>query len=175
MVLIDGLPQPGDHNPFTDSETRDSQFTVRLADDPQFKLFVEVKDNAGNITEKRELSEDQYTLEYSRKAEFSKEDWTGGGSWESSLPMAEARSFRITLKDTAETKGDLIPIGASVVVQFNGQTASGEEAPDGVAPKPGATAWNSFGYHYKFVGIMVPLAATPRNVVVGIPSVPRLT
>ena len=175
MVLIDGLPQPGDHNPFTDSETRDSQFTVRLADDPQFKLFVEVKDNAGNITEKRELSEDQYTLEYSRKAEFSKEDWTGGGSWESSLPMAEARSFRITLKDTAETKGDLIPIGASVVVQFNGQTVSGEEAPDGVAPKPGATAWNSFGYHYKFVGNNVPLEATPLNVGVRIPDVPRLT
>lgn len=177
MVLIDGLPQVGDHNPFTPGETRDSQFKVRLADAPEFKVVVEKKDEKGTVTGSRELGEDEYRLEYSTKTEFDANDWAGGGSWDSSFD-AQTRSFRIILKDTGEVKGELIPVGASVVVQFNGQIVCGADAAnDDVEedPEPGAIAWNSFGYHYKFVGRTEALEATPLNVGVRIPDVPRLT
>lgn len=177
MVLIDGLPQVGDHNPFTPGETRDSQFKVRLADDPKFKVFVETKNESGTITGSRELGENEYILEYSTRTEFDASDWAGGGSWDSSFD-AQTRSFRIILKDTGEVKGELIPVGASVIVEFNGQIVRGaDETDDGVEedPEPGAIAWNSFGYHYKFVGRTETLEATPLNVGVRIPDVPRLT
>ena len=181
LILIDGLPQPGDHNPYTDKEPRYSEFMVRLLAEPNFKVYVKVKDKDGNVTSVRELNDDEYTLEYSSKYVFDENDWKGeGDGWIDAMKFqpSETRSFRIILRDNEEGEERLIPSGASVYIEFDAQAvlADEEEGDDvKVNPEPGATAWNSFGYQYRLFEKDTPLSATPLNVGTRIPDVPRLT
>ena len=176
LVLIDNLPEINDHSPFNDKESRFSKFKVRLADTPDFEVYVVTAEG-----KKVSLScPAQYTLEYHTKTKFDTADWSGGGTgWSGQLDTAKARAFRIIIKDMGTAGGEpVIPPGAKVVVEFTGQIACTSEAEnDAVAEElePGTTAWNSFGYRCRMKGSNIYLEATPLNVGVRIPDVPRLT
>ena len=172
LVLIDSLPEVGDHNPFTEDEPRFSEFQVDLADDPKFEVWVR---KSGETGPGEKLPEGSYRLEFSGRTEFTEGDWKGEAvDWNEDMASVEngggVRSFRIAIVDDGtDGAGDLIPAGASVDVKFTGQVAKGE------VPMPGEAAWNSFGYQYVLKGeIETSLESTPLNVGVRLPDVPRL-
>ena len=172
LVLIDSLPQVGDHNPFTTEEPRFSGLRVNLAENPQFEVWIS-KEGEASVR----LDESQYRLEYSSKTEFGEADWSGEGTdgWNGdmdSMDRTSIRSFRVVILDNGvEGSGDLIPAGASVEVKFTGEIASGEGSE---SPMPGETAWNGFGYRYSLKGEGADLESTPLNVGVRLPDVPKL-
>ena len=157
LILIDNLPQPGDHSTFLKEDPRGSEFKVSLADNPNFVVTVKSRDGQGTV-----LSSDQYTIEYASKTEFSKEDWNGTSVWNKER-SADTRSVRLQILDEG---GTLIPAGSTVSLSFTCVI-------DGEA-EPGTTAWNSFGYHYGLVQEPVELEAAPQKIGVRPPSVPEL-
>lgn len=156
LILIDGLPDVGDHSAFQTDDPRYSEFKVAFADTPNVSVTVTTGDGTGTT-----LDAGQYTVEYSSKTEFAKEDWMGTSTWNENA--ANARSLRVKIEDTA---GTLIPAKSKVSVRFDAKI-SGDA-------KPGQIAWNSFGYHYSVVGDSNELEAAPLKVGVMIPSVPEI-
>ena len=172
LVLIDSLPQVGDHNPFSEKEPRFSAFRVDLAEDPGFEVWVRRKGEAPML-----LDQSQYRLEYSSGTKFGTGDWAGEdtGIWHSDMgnaaeDRAGVRSFRIVIQD-GDGGEALIPAGASIEVQFTAQTAPRNS---GEAPVPGGTAWNSFGYRCTLDAVGGEVESAPLNVGVRMPDVPRL-
>lgn len=159
LILIDNLPQPDDHSTFVETDLRYSDFKVSLAQNPEFTVVVILKDGTQTT-----LSSAQYKLEFSDNTEFSKGDWKGESAdyWYSE-PQGTTRSFRVVITDST---GTAIPADATVQVMFTAKV-------DG-NPKPGQTAWNSFGYHYNLLGVVAELEAAPLKVGVRIPTVPEL-
>ena len=185
FVMIDTLPEPGDHSPFVDRDRRDSQFIVHiLSENPGFSVWSSPNLGAGT---KVQLPYGTWSLEVNTKTEFEPEDWNGqGGGWsavtlEDGISPAEeellesARSFRIIIEDE-----DLLenPLDATmgknfqVQVRFNAELLTPEDA------DPGTIAWNSFGYRYTVpignTGISTSLNAEPLKVGVLIPAVPYI-
>ena len=165
LVIIDNLPEPGDHSPFNADAERGSEFSVSLAENPEFRVTVLPEDG-----EEYELALQQdYTVQYSTSTDFGgpqSADWNGentgtAAAWSSD--PAGARSFRIVIRDEEGTR---IPPNARVSVTFRAK-ASGQVS-------PGQCAWNSFGYHYALLGITTELEAMPLPVGVKAPNVPSL-
>ena len=162
LVIIDNLPQPGDHTPFDLEAYRDSAFTVHFADDLNFTVKVTAEDGTVNV-----LESDRYILEFSESTDFGGEqsgDWRGEdtGKW-SAQRTAASRSFRLVILDDT---GGLIPNGARVDVTFRAKV--------GADARPGACAWNNFGYHFGVQGTIDEMEAMPLSVGVSIPGVPAL-
>ena len=156
LVLIDGLPEVGDHTAFLTSDPRFSEFKVSLAENPDFSVTVTAKD--GTVTT---LPADSYTIEYSTKTAFDSNDWQGTSTW--NTDVGDARSIRLTVMDST---GTLIPAGSTISLSFICKI-------DGNV-QPGQVAWNSFGYHYSLAGDPAELEAAPLKVGVKIPSIPEL-
>lgn len=166
LVLIDNLPETGDHSPFDTEVPRNSDFQIDFADDPDVQ--VKITDESGS---ERLLDGGSYTVQYSKGTDFGgrqSADWKGEtngtmAKWSDS--SADARSVRIIILDEGGAE-KLIPANATVSVTFSAKI-QGEAA-------PGTLAWNSFGYHYKLAGITAELEAMPLVVGVKVPSVPTL-
>ncbi len=156
LIFIDRLPEVGDGSPFNEAASRNSEFTVSLAESPN--PVVRVIDSDQSV---RELSNQEFKVEYSNQTTFSDEDWNGSSFWLEN--EAGARALRVSVKDDS---GTLIPPGAKVEVSFE-CTVSGDA-------KPGQMGWNSFGYHYKLIDVEQELEAMPLPVGVKIPEVPTL-
>ena len=163
LVLIDSLPQVGDHVPFYTEIPRYSEFQVNFAETSAFELRV--NDTA--------VPADTYYLQFSTATEFDTSDWSAldASGWytmdqiaeSSELSLNKMRSFRVFVDDP---DGTLIPADAVITVGFNANV-------DG-NPDQGLTAWNSFGYHYKLLGVISELEAAPMKVGVRIASIPKL-
>ena len=134
LVLIDGLPEIGDHSSFQNDDPRYSEFKVGLANNPH--VTVTVTDEDGTV---RQLTSDQFTVEYSTRTEFDSADWKGDSAWSSS--PASARSLRIKILDES---GKLVPAKSHVSVRFDANIKGDAAA--------GQIAWNSFGYNYSVTG-----------------------
>lgn len=164
LVLIDNLPEEGDHSPFDTEAPRNSAFAVRLAENPAFAVTVTGENGVQTV-----LSEEQYTIQYSTDTDFGgaqSADWRGentGTAADWTQNPEGARSVRIIIDDGT---GLVIPGGSTISVSFTAEI-------DGNAD-PGAIAWNSFGYHYQLLGVPVELEAMPLNVGIKVPSVPEL-
>lgn len=161
LILIDNLPQPGDHTPFDNSAARNSGFTVNLAEDPAFTVTVTPMEGDPFV-----LTSEQYSLEYSTATDFGgpqSQDWKGEPTGKWSLVPTNARSFRLIIRDPS---GTLILPESSVSVTF--------KAVVGADAEPGMIAWNSFGYHYNLLNVTSELEAMPLVVGVSIPGVPIL-
>ncbi len=157
FILIDGLPQIGDHTSFVASDPRFSEFKVSLADEPNFT--VTVTDESGNTTV---LDADSYAIEFSDKTDFGADDWKGTSAWSASAE--NARSIRLTILDS---DGTLIPAGSAVYLTFTCKI-------DDPAVQPGQVAWNSFGYHYSLIDEVAELESAPLKVGVKVPSIPEV-
>ena len=163
LILLDNLPESGDHATFYDEIPRSSEFQVNFADDPKFSVEVDGE----------KLSKDQYQLEYSEKISFDEADRRGAKNDEkwSTAPgdVRKMRSFRLRILDNGGTGAEpLIPAGAVIKVSFNAKAAGD--------PEPSMTAWNSFGYSYALKGSPDSyLDASPRKVGVRMASSPFLS
>ena len=163
LVVIDSLPQVGDHVTFYKSIPRFSEFKVNFADSPAFSLSV-------NETP---VSPDAYQLQFSAATEFALSDWSerDASGWytmdqiaeSSELSLDKMRSFRVFVDDPS---GALIPADALISIGFDAKV-------DGT-PRRGLTAWNSFGYRYHLVGMDSELEAAPMKVGVRIANMPTL-
>ena len=185
LVLIDALPEVGDHSPFVDRDKRNSEFTVRiLGSDPGFTVWSSA--NLGEST-KTQLTHSQYILEVAEKHEFETEDWEGRGTGWTAINLsdgisegeqallASARSFRIIIDDpelTSHPANAVMGKNYQVQVRFNAELESPEDA------DPGTIAWNSFGYRYTVpigaTGMAFSLNAEPLKVGVQVPAVPYM-
>ena len=166
LVLINNLPQPGDHNTFQDGDLRGSEYQIDLAENPNFKVTVTVIDpKTKKETSKIVLTSDQYRIEYTDQTSFNDTDWSGGengGKWKSE--STGARSFRIVIADKS---GATMPAHSKITVEYDAKA----DAPDSI--EPGQTAYNSFGYHYQ-VKDGTELEAAPMGVGLRTPYVPTL-
>ena len=183
LVLIDALPEPGDHSPFVDRDMRDSEFVVHmLSEDLGLQVWSSANLGTG---QKTALTHDQYSFEVSTKTEFDVDDWDGNGSGWSPIDLSDgmsaeetalvenARSFRVIIDDpgvVSNPANGIMGRNYQVQVRFNAELLSPEDA------DPGSIAWNSFGYRYTVpigaTGISTSLNAEPLKVGVLIPSVP---
>lgn len=169
LVLIDNLPEVGDHSPFSTAAPRGSEFRVRFAETPAVTVKVTAKDGK-EIT----LLASQYTVLYAEDTNFGEPqsaDWKGEStgttaSWTAS--SANARAIRIIIEDKSDPTSSkvqpIIPDGATVSVTFHAKV-EGDAA-------PGSIAWNSFGYHYAIGD--TELESMPMVVGVKVPDVPAL-
>lgn len=158
LVIIDNLPEVGDHSTMRDDFARYSDFNVSFADNPDPKVIIN-----GRV-----LSSSEFEIQYSSKTSFNADDWKGGNAdneWSAS--PSKARSVRLVIDDSANTGNENRLIFANAKIEFKFNAIIDDK--DAV---PGQIAWNSFAYMYN-IGDSV-LFAAPLNVGVRIPSVPSL-
>ncbi len=184
LILIDNLPEVGDHTPFSTNAMRESAFKVRLAEKPDFKIKITYTEKEAETEKETEtvyyLKKGEYTIQYSEDTEFGPPksldwhgedddtvaDWTDMDQWKAE-DIGKVRSIRVMVRgDLNPGKMTVIPAKAKVEVTFNAQI-------DGKA-EPGTIAWNNFGYHYHLVGEEHYLEAMPLVVGVKVPVVPTL-
>ncbi len=169
FVMINNLPEVGDHTTFAATEERFSEFNVELHENPDFEISINLDGS------KTVLTPDQYTLMFSDSTEFSGEDWKGSRSVEwYALPRATTRSFRLEIHDDT---GAVIPDKSAIHVAYNCRiTVADDYADDNVTADPGegSIAWNSFGYHYSVLGENISLEAAPLKVGARIQYVPAI-
>lgn len=188
IVIIDALPQEGDHSAFVEADKRNSDFTVSIdAENPEFSVALK-PDNGKEVA----LKPGEYRLFVSSRTEFEKADWRGAGDgWtditdlagdELTAALAGVRSLRVIIEDphAYEVLGALsdykMANKCQVHIGFNAEV-------DDPEAKPGEYAWNSFGYTYTVPltqngteqnSTGVSLDAQPLKVGVRFPAAPSL-
>lgn len=192
IVLIDDLPQQGDHSAFVKDDKRNSAFKVSfLEDDPDFKLYLKpTKDGTEKL-----LDRSKYKLYVNQKTEFNANDWKGeGDGWVDLSDMSDdeigeyitetnPRSVRIVIEDpnafeqSNEADHYMMSNEPLIHLSFNAKI-------DDKGAVPGNCAWNSFGYRYEvpltFNGTSenstsLALEAMPLNVGIKYPAAPQIT
>ena len=167
LILIDNLPEVGDHDTFNSSGSRESDFAVSIAENPDFKVVVS-PDRDDATWQEYTLDQDQYTIQYNTKTQFTSDDWSGvDGDWttyQDGDDLSKARSIRLTITDD---EGSLIPSFAKITLSFTAKADSNAKA--------GEYAWNSFGYHYSMVNSETELEAAPLEVGVAITGKPIIS
>ena len=156
LTLIDKFPHVGDVGTVNLNSSRNSEFTVYLSDNPNFK--VDILDSDKNFISTVDSS--QYSVGYSSKISYTDEDWNSVTTWDSSYDKNVHKSLRVTLKDGFKLKQ-----GQMLRVYFEG--IIGDDA------IPGEVAWNSFGYLYSTKNSFnedITLIAEPAKVGVSIPG-----
>lgn len=157
VAIINKLPDIDDVGVVNNEEKRNSEFEVKLAEKPDFK--INILDYEGN---KQEIFEAYYKIEYSDETEFTDEDWDGTedtGKWHEEK-TENTQSFRVLFTDDF-----ILPAKYTIQVEFDGNIQEGAE--------PGQIAWNSFAYRYYIDNRS--LTPEPPKVGVKIPYAPRVT
>ncbi|MBO5449384.1 MAG: leucine-rich repeat protein [Ruminococcus sp.] len=162
MVIIDDLPEIGDHMSYGDETAqRHSEFLVALTEIAENKFRVLDEGAENEITEIRRVADSSafsdtelgYTIEFSTATEFTPEDWDGAADakWlsledaaqqiaDNTLNIEDIRSFRVVVKG-----GNGIAEEHTLTIEANARIYGNV--------KPGQIAWNNFGYRYS-----VPIA-----------------
>lgn len=157
VAIINKLPEIGDVGVVNNEEKRNSEFKVKLAENPDFK--VNILDYEGN---KEEIFKEYYKIEYSDETEFTDEDWNGvenDTKWYEEKKET-TQSFRVLFTDDF-----ILPSKYTIQIEFNGEIQEDAQA--------GQIAWNSFAYRY-YVDNR-PLTPEPPKVGVKIPYAPQIT
>ena len=169
LVLINNLPEQGDHNTFQQSDLRGSEYRIDLAENPDFKITITTVDpKTGKVSGTRKLEPGEYTIEYTNSTEFTQSDWQctpGAVKWTND--KAGARSFRIVINGA---NNNLMPAHSKIKVEFDAKVNNPEDV------DPGKVATDSFGYHYEVESdtTPIPLEAAPTGVSLRTPYVPTL-
>lgn len=154
MVIIDDLPEVGDHMSYGDETSpRYSEFMVALTEIAEEKFSVWDEDTQiMRVADSGSFTEDKlgYTIEFSTATEFSPEDWDGkdgtAANWlsleeaaqqvaDGTLKISEIRSLRVVVKG-----GEGIAKEHTLTVKANARVYGKVD--------PGQIAWNNFGYRY---------------------------
>lgn len=131
LVIIDTLPQVGDHSVFEQEDSRGSQFKVNFI---SYTPVVELIDADGNPIAL--VKGTDYTVDYSSKTVFDSDDWLGTSIFDSTVDPSTHRAIR--LKVSA-----IIPKDATVNLYYRAAASS----PDTI--NEGEIAYSSFGYSYQ--------------------------
>lgn len=158
LVVIDNLPEPGDHTTCYDEFKRYSDFRVDFADDPNVTVTVNGMP----------LTADQYSVEFSDGTSFGSDDWQPNGNPDAwySEPRETSRSLRVVILDDTKT---VMPGNALISISFDAQI------PEDVNVSSGQVAWNSFGYQYRLSERTLDLQSAPDKVGIRIAGTPNLT
>jgi hypothetical protein len=203
LVLVNNLPEPGDHSTLYSEFDRYSTFAVEFAPSALLAPAVSVTVDGAETP----LDTSQYTLQFSTDTTFDDaEDGTSNTVWTAdelgtsdgwytleqlaagAADLSAMRSMRVMIAD--ET---LVPAGAQVCVSYNARllandadTAAGTASSGGEGVTGGtdgasdtfdteeSVAWNSFGYAYTLVNSSDPLKAAADPVGVKTTSYPVL-
>ena len=154
VVLINKLPDIGDTGVINLNKERDSEFTVKLANNPNYEIYL--IDNNQEIVESP-----AYTIEYTDEIAYTESDWNGDTNdrWYQE-PRESTKAFRIKFAE-----GFILPSLYGIEFRFDGTIQDNAE--------PGKIAWDSFGYRYYVNGTQ--LSPEPPKVGVKIPYEPLLT
>jgi LPXTG-motif cell wall anchor domain protein len=163
LVLINNLPQEGDHNPFQDDDMRGSEYQMSLTEGNTFTVKASIRQNDGTF-ETKVIDPKYIKIQYSKDVSFDGDDWNGKESVKWTTNPEGARSFRIIIDDPS---GAAMPAHSKVTVEYDAKA----DTPDSI--EPGQTAYNSFGYHYEVNG-GTALEAAPSGVGLRTPYVPTL-
>ena len=163
LVLINNLPQEGDHNPFQDDDMRGSEYQMSLTEGNTFTVKASIRQNDGTF-ETKVIDPKYIKIQYSKDVSFDGDDWNGKESVKWTTNPEGARSFRIIIDDPS---GAAMPAHSKVAVEYDAKA----DTPDSI--EPGQTAYNSFGYHYEVNG-GTALEAAPSGVGLRTPYVPTL-
>ena len=150
LVIIDNLPENGDHSTYADGIARNSAFKVVLGSTDITASLTGDEEGAKPqpITEKAGTAEELgYTVEFTTATKFNDDDWSGNeGSvkWYTKeevnngtdgITLKDIRSFRVII-----TGGHGISPSENVNINVPGEI-------DGTPPAY-LIAWNNFGYKY---------------------------
>lgn len=163
LVLINNMPQKGDHNPFQDDDMRGSEYQMSLTEGNTFTIKASVRKKDGTF-ETKEIDPKYIKIQYSEDIRFDGDDWNGKESVKWTTNPEGARSFRIIINDPS---GASMPEHSKITVEYDAKA----DTPDSI--QPGQTAYNSFGYHYQ-VKNGPELEAAPSGVGLRTPYVPTL-
>ena len=163
LVLINNLPQEGDHNPFQDDDMRGSEYQMSLTEGNTFTVKASIRQNDGTF-ETKVIDPKYIKIQYSKDVSFDGDDWNGKESVKWTTNPEGARSFRIIIDDPS---GAAMPAHSKVTVEYDAKA----DTPDSI--EPGQTAYNSFGYHYEVNG-GTALEAAPSGVGLRTQYVPTL-
>jgi LPXTG-motif cell wall-anchored protein len=179
LVLIDNLPEVGDHTTFYTEYPRYSDFQVDFAEADDLNPVVKVKTSDGKTTT---LAASQYSIQFSKQTSLNFAQnvklWEGDevgtkDGWytleelkANDLNLQDMRSFRVIIEDPEES--GLMPAKSTISFGFNAVVHDDGEN----APNASQIAWNSFGYLYQIGSLK--LQASPLNVGVKIAGVPSL-
>ena len=163
LVLINNLPQEGDHNPFQDDDMRGSEYQMSLTEGNTFTVKASIRQNDGTF-ETKVIDPKYIKIQYSKDVSFDGDDWNGKESVKWTTNPEGARSFRIIIDDPS---GAAMPAHSKVTVEYDAKA----DTPDSI--DPGQTAYNSFGYHYQLEN-GTELEAAPMGVGLRTPYVPTL-
>ena len=163
LVLINNLPQEGDHNPFQDDDMRGSEYQMSLTEGNTFTVKASIRQNDGTF-ETKVIDPKYIKIQYSKDVSFDGDDWNGKESVKWTTNPEGARSFRIIIDDPS---GAAMPAHSKVTVEYDAKA----DTLDSI--EPGQTAYNSFGYHYEVNG-GTALEAAPSGVGLRTPYVPTL-
>ncbi len=166
LIIIDNLPEVGDHETFKDDMDRYSEFKVNFADNPNVHVWIKEDNKAAY-----ELDPEKYEIYFTTKTSFDDDDWKGTvnenwfayGTDEYETQKDSVRSLRLRINDPSAT---IMAKKADVSVTFDAVV-------NGV-PNPGMTAWNTFGYHFTADGSIAVQEAAPTELGIKLPSVPHL-
>lgn len=164
LVLINNLPQVGDHNAFQDDDMRGSEYRMSLIENNQFTIKVSVLQDDGTF-KTEEIDPKYIKIQYSTKDSFTNADWSGTSDEDWTNNPEGARSFRIIIDDPS---GESMPKHSKITVEYDAIA----DDPDNI--EPGQTAYNSFGYHYELKSNSAALEAAPTGVGLRTPYVPTL-
>lgn len=164
LVLINNLPQEGDHKTFQDDDKRGSEYQMSLVDNGNFAITVNKRKDDGSF-ETVVVDTRYITIQYSTKTSFNANDWNGSNPDDWTDNPSGARSFRIIISDPS---GASMPEHSKITVEYDAKA----DNPDSI--EPGQTAYNSFGYHYELMNNKAALEAAPAGVGLRTPYVPTL-
>ena len=166
LIIIDNLPEQGDHETFKDDMERYSQFKVNFANDPNVHVWIKEENE-----DPYELDPELYEIYFTAKTSFNNDDWKGKvnenwftyGSDEYEENKDSIRSFRLRIYDPEAT---IMKRKADVSVTFDCNISG--------VPDPGLAAWNTFEYHFIADGSIAVQEAAPTEIGIKLPSVPHL-
>ena len=152
IVIINKLADINDTGAVNLSKNRDSEFTIKLAEKPNFKVYTYYGE------EETLLSEEDYTIKFTDAISYTNGDWNGKESskWYDE-PTESTNAFRVVFRNGFE-----LPPTNGIRIEFDADIQDNA--------RYNKIAWNSFGYRY-YVGDY-QLTAEPPKVGVKIPTDP---
>lgn len=157
VSIINKLPSINDFGVVNNEENRNSEFDIKLADEPNIK--INILDYEGS---KQEIFKEYYKIEYSEETTFSDDDWNGVEDTEKwhDEKTENTKSFRIIFSEEF-----ILPSKYTIQVEFDGSIQENAQI--------GQIAWNSFAYRYYIEDRF--LTPEPPKVGVKIPYTPEIT
>ena len=180
MIIIDNLPEPGDHSAYAEGVLRESAFKVVLRNTTDFAVSIKGEESTSKeqiLNNPPENDKLGYTIQFTTSTKFDDNDWsgeTGIAKWYTAEQVAngvdgitldDIRSFRVVISG-----GEGIAPNETIKVTVPSKIFG--------VPPAYLIAWNNFGYKYYAegddTGMEKVLSASTLNVGIRTAAVPKM-